>query len=144
MYCATTHHAYRTEQTYCHWILRFLYFFGGKTHPKDLCVRDVERFLSDLAVRKEVAASTQRQALNAIVFLYRKVLDKPLDGKIAHIRAKKNPKTVTVLGKEETSRFFRHINGTHALMAKLLYGSGCDSWSVSDYESRMSILIVKE
>lgn len=73
------HYAYRTEQTYCQWILRFIHFFGGKTHPKDLGVRGVERFLSDLAVKKEVAASTQRQALNAIVFLYREVLDKPLD-----------------------------------------------------------------
>ena len=72
---------------------------------------------------RKVASSTQRQALNAIVFLYREVLGKPLDGKIAHIRAKKKPKTVTVLGKEEVSRFFRYMNGTHALMAKLLYGS---------------------
>ena len=118
------HYAYRTEQTYCQWILRFIYFFGGKTHPRNLGVRDVERFLSDLAVKRGVSPSTQRQALNAIVFLYREVLDKPLDGKIAPIRAKKKPKTVTVLSKEEVSRFFRHIDGTHALMAKILYGSG--------------------
>ncbi len=118
------HYAYRTEQTYSQWILRFIHFFGGKTHPRDLGARDVERFLSDLAVKQKVSASTQRQALNAIVFLYRQVLDKPLDGKIAHIRAKKTPKTVTVLSTEEVSRFFRYIDGTHALMAKLLYGSG--------------------
>ncbi len=118
------HYAYRTEQTYCQWIMRFIRFFGGKTHPRNLGVRDVERFLSDLAVKREVSSSTQRQALNAIVFLYREVLGKPLDGKIAHIRAKKKTKIVTVLGKEEVSLFFRHIDGTHALMAKLLYGSG--------------------
>jgi integron integrase len=118
------HYAYRTEQTYCQWILRFIHFFGGKTHPRDLVVVNVERFLSDLAVKQKVAASTQRQALNAIVFLYREVLDKPLDGKIAPVRSKKKPKTVTVLGKDEVSLFFRHIDGTHALMAKLLYGSG--------------------
>jgi integron integrase len=118
------HYAYRTEQTYCQWIVRFIYFFGAKTHPRNLGVRDVERFLSDLAVKRGVSPSTQRQALNAIVFLYREVLDKSLDGKIAHIRAKKKSKTVTVLSKEEVSRFFRHVNGTHALMAKLLYGSG--------------------
>jgi integrase len=118
------HYAYRTEQTYSQWIIRFIHFFGGKTHPKDLGSNDVERFLSDLAVRQKVSASTQRQALNALVFLYREVLDKSLDGKIAHIRSKKKPKTVTVLSRDEVSRFFRYMDGTHALMAKLLYGSG--------------------
>lgn len=118
------HYAYRTEQTYSQWILRFIHFFGGKTHPRNLGPKDVERFLSDLAVAREVSASTQRQALNAIVFLYRDVLNRPIDGKIAHARAKKKPKTVTVLSKDEVARFFRHIDGTHALMAKILYGSG--------------------
>jgi len=118
------HYAYRTEQTYSQWILRFIRFFGGKTHPKNLFSNDVERFLSDLAVKRKVSASTQRQALNAIVFLYREVLDKPLDGKIAPIRAKKKHKTVTVLSRNEASRFFHYMDGTHSLMAKLLYGSG--------------------
>ncbi|MCK5663148.1 MAG: phage integrase N-terminal SAM-like domain-containing protein [Thiotrichaceae bacterium] len=118
------HYAYRTEQTYSQWILRFIRFFGGKTHPKNLFSNDVERFLSDLAVKRKVSASTQRQALNAIVFLYREVLDKPLDGKIAPIRAKKKHKTVTVLSRNEASRFFHYTDGTHSLMAKLLYGSG--------------------
>ena len=63
------HYAYRTEQTYSQWILRFIHFFGGKAHPRDLGLKDVERFLSDLAVKQEVSSSTQRQALNAIVFL---------------------------------------------------------------------------
>jgi integron integrase len=118
------HYAYRTEQTYCQWILRFIHFFGGKTHPRELSFRDVERFLSDLAVHREVAASTQRQALNALIFLYREVLDISLEGKIAPIRSKKKPKTVTVISKDEATRFFRQMHGTHALMAKLLYGSG--------------------
>lgn len=118
------HYAYRTEQTYCQWILRFINFFGGKTHPRELGVKDLERFLSHLAVQGQVAASTQRQAMNAIVFLYREVLNKPLDGKFAHIRAKQKPKAITVLSKEEAIRFFRYLDGTHALMAKLLYGSG--------------------
>ncbi|MBU1344931.1 MAG: integron integrase [Proteobacteria bacterium] len=118
------HYAYRTEQAYCHWILRYIYFFGSKTHPRDLDSRDVERFLSDLAVSREVSASTQRQALNALVFLYREVLDIPLDGKIQPVRSKKKLNLPTVLGKEEIKRFFRYIEGTHALMAKILYGSG--------------------
>jgi integron integrase len=118
------HYAYRTEQTYTHWIRRFIHFFGGKTHPRDLGIHDVERFLSDLVVKRKVSASTQRQALNALAFLYREVLDKPLNGKIQPVRSKKRPKLPTVLGREEVRRLFRHIDGTHALMAKILYGSG--------------------
>ncbi len=118
------HYAYRTEQTYCQWILRYIHFFGGKIHPAKLGYRDVERFLSHLVVKGKVSASTQRQALNALVFLYRQVLDIPLDGKIQPLRSKKRPHLPTVLGRDEIQRFFRHIDGTHALMAKLLYGSG--------------------
>ena len=118
------HYAYRTEQTYCQWIMRYIRFFGNNTHPRDLSFRDVERFLSDLAVVGEVSASTQRQALNALVFLYRDVLDLPLGEKIQPIRSKKKPNLPTVIGRSEVESFFRHINGTHALMAKLLYGSG--------------------
>ncbi len=118
------HYAYRTEQSYCQWILRYIRFFGGNVHPRDLTAHNVERFLSDLVVNKEVSASTQRQALNAIVFLYREVLDLPLEGKILPIRSKKKPMLPTVLGKKEIQAFFQHIEGTHALMAKILYGSG--------------------
>ncbi len=95
------HYAYRTEQTYCQWILRYIRFFGAQTHPRLLDFRDVERFLSDLTLKQEVAASTQRQALNALVFLYRNVLDMPLDGKIQPLRSKKKPNLPTVLGKKE-------------------------------------------
>ena len=72
------HYAYRTEQTYGQWILRYIHHFGGKTHPNRLGATDVERFLSHLATEGQVSASTQRQALNALVFLYRDVLDTPL------------------------------------------------------------------
>ncbi len=83
------HYAYRTEIAYCQWILRYVRFFGSKIHPKDLDSQHVERFLSNLVTQGKVSASTQRQALNAIVFLYREVLDLPLDGKISPIRSKK-------------------------------------------------------
>ena len=69
------HYAFRTETTYCQWILRYLHFHGGKTHPKYLGAHHVERYLSHLATQRKVSASTQRQALNAIVFLYREVLN---------------------------------------------------------------------
>src|SRR3989304_9191752 len=78
------HYAYRTEQTYCQWILRYIHPFGGKTHPNRLGAKDVERFLSHLATEGQVSASTQRQALNALIFLYRNVLDMPLAAVHAH------------------------------------------------------------
>ncbi len=80
--------------------------------------------LSDLALNKSVAAATQNQAFNALLFLYDKVLGLPLDGKIQAIRSKKKVKIPTVLSRYEVQRFFTFIDGTHALMAKLLYGSG--------------------
>jgi len=118
------HYAYRTETSYCQWILRYIYFFGGKTHPKELATYHVERFLSSLATQGKVSVSTQRQALNALVFLYRKVLDIPLDDKIAHTRSKRHPRPPTVLTQEEVQCLLQKMGGTHALMAKLLYGSG--------------------
>ena len=72
------HYRYRTEQTYCKWILRYIRHHGGKTHPKTMGKTEIESFLTHLAVRQRVSASTQRQALNAIMFLYRKVLGKDI------------------------------------------------------------------
>ncbi len=118
------HYAYRTEQSYCNWILRYICFYGNTIHPRNLGYIDVEKFLSYLTTTRKVSASTQRQALNALIFLYRDVLHCPLDGKIQPIRSKKRPKLPTVLGKKEIRRFFQHISGTHQLMSKLLYGSG--------------------
>ena len=118
------HYAYRTEQTYCQWILRYIIFFEKKKHPKDLGSKDVERFLSHLATQGRVSASTQRQALNALVFLYRDVLNQPLNDSIAPVRAKKKIRPPTVLTQEEVQLIFKKMEGTHALMAKLVYGSG--------------------
>ena len=118
------HYAYKTEKTYCQWILRYIRFFGGNVHPRDLNAHHVERFLSDLVINGKVSASTQRQALNAIIFLYREVLDLPLKGTIKPKRSKKKPMVPTVLGKQEIKDFFQHMEGTHALMAKIMYGSG--------------------
>ena len=117
------HYAYRTEQTYCAWIVRFLRHYGMKRHPRDMGAREVERFLSHLATQGQVAASTQRQALNAIVFLYRDVLDQEL-GDIEPIRSKKQRKPPTVLTKKEVHEVLRCMEGTHQLMAQLLYGCG--------------------
>ena len=68
------HYAFRTEQTYCQWIVRFIRFFDAKFHPKDMGKKEIESFLSHLATKGSVSAGTQRQALNAIVFFYKRVV----------------------------------------------------------------------
>lgn len=118
------HYAYRTETNYCYWILRYIHFYGGKTHPNQLDSTHIERFLSNLATEGQVAAATQRQALNAIVFLYRDVLDMPIAGTIAPVRSKKTQRPPTVLTREEVRGLLQLLDGTHALMAMLLYGAG--------------------
>lgn len=117
------HYAYRTEQTYCDWIKRFLKFYNYKIHPKDMGAPEVEQWLSHLATKALVAASTQRQALNAIVFLYRDVLDIEL-GRIAAVRSKRLPKPPTVLTQLEVTQLLLAMSGTHRLMGKLTYGCG--------------------
>jgi len=77
------HYDYRTEKTYSNWIVRYIKYFGAKNHPKNMGKREIEDFLSQLATKENVSASTQRQALNAIIFLYRDVLDKPISEQIA-------------------------------------------------------------
>ena len=118
------HYAYRTETTYMTWIVRYIKFFGYKTHPKDLHASDVEKYLSHLATEGRVSASTQRQALNAIAFLYRDVLDLPLDGKIAPIRSKKYARPPTVMTEDETRSVLGEMSGLNRLMANVMYGSG--------------------
>ncbi|MGF1602931.1 MAG: phage integrase N-terminal SAM-like domain-containing protein [Thermosynechococcaceae cyanobacterium] len=81
------HYSYRTEQTYVDWAYRFI-VFHDKRHPKDMGSPEIEAFLTHLAVQKKVAASTQNQALSALVFLYRHVLHHDLDGQIDAVRAK--------------------------------------------------------
>ncbi len=118
------HYARSTEKTYCQWILRYICFYDKKRHPKDMGAREVERFLSHLATDGSVAAATQKQALNAIVFLYRDVLLSPLDNSIAPIRAKQKRHPPTVCTEDEIERIFEQMKGTHLLMARLIYASG--------------------
>src|SRR5687767_2806296 len=98
------HYAYRTEQTSGHWLLRDLHDCGGKPPPNRLGAKAVERILSHLATEGQVAASTQRQALNALVFLYRDVLHQPLESDIAPVRSKRQPRPPTVLTQAEVQR----------------------------------------
>jgi len=118
------HYAYRTEETYCNWIIRFLKFYDYKIHPRDMGKNHIETYLSHLAVKQNVAAATQRQALNAILFLFREVLDISIEEEIAPIKAKKYPRPPVVMTQSEVARVFNEMKGTHLLMARLLYGGG--------------------
>ena len=142
------HYARSTEKTYCQWILRFIYFYDKKQHPKDMGPREVERFLSHLASHDKVAASTQKQALNALVFLYRNVLLEPLDDSIAPIRPKPKHNPPTVLTEEEVVQIFAQMSGTHQLMVKLIYGSGirlmeCIRLRIQDIDFGQEIIFIR-
>jgi len=118
------HYAYSTEQSYSSWILQYIKFYGGKTDPKDMGKNEVERFLSYLTKKRNVAAATQKQALNALIFLYKKVLDIDLGGGIAPTRSKRRMNLPNVFTQEEVAGLLDKMKGKHALMAKLLYGGG--------------------
>jgi integron integrase len=142
------HYSYRTEQTYCQWILRYIHYFGGKTHPRKLGAKDIEKFLSHLATEDKVTASTQRQALNALVFLYKNVLDIPLADEITPARSKRVASPPTVLTKVEAQNVLAAMEGKTALMAKLLYGSGlrlmeCIRLRVQDIDFGQNLIFVR-
>jgi len=118
------HYQYRTEQTYCEWINRFIKYHGCQKHPRAMGKLEIESFLSHLATEQKVSASTQRQALNAIVFLYTKVLDLPVAENIGHVRSKKQVRPPIVLTKQEVQQVFAWMKGDHLLMAQMLYGCG--------------------
>ena len=117
------HYAFRTEGTYVGWIKRFI-LFHDKKHPNEMGEPEVEAFLTWLAVEKQVSKSTQNQAFNALIFLYREVLKCPLEGRIDAVRSSKKQRLPIVMSKDETHRVLSAMNGITQLMAKLLYGSG--------------------
>ena len=116
------HYAYRTEETYVQWIRRYI-LFHDKRHPKDMGRLEIEAFLTDLAVNQQVAASTQNQALNAILFLYHKILEIEIAG-INAVRANQPRNLPVVLTKTEALAVIQMIDGHHQFVVKLLYGSG--------------------
>ena len=142
------HYAYRTEQSYCDWIIRYIKFHGGNTHPGKMGKKEIDAFLSDLATHLHVSAATQSQALNAIVFLYRRVLDLPIVGQIEPVRAKRHPRPPVVMTKTEVQRVLGQMQGTHLLMAKMLYGCGlrlmeCVRLRVQDIDIERSLVYVR-
>lgn len=113
----------KTVKAYVHWIGRYLRFHAG-THPRRLNEEDINAFLSHLAVAEQVAASTQSQALAAVLFLYAHVLEVPLDRIEGIVRARKPPRLPVVMTREEVQRVLSLMEGVPRLVAKLLYGSG--------------------
>jgi len=117
------HYSLRTEESYLHWIRRFI-LFHGKRHPKEMGKAEVEAFLSSLANDRHVSSSTQNQALAALLFLYQKVLEVELPWLTEVTRARRVTRLPVVLTQEEVSRLLQKTDGTPGLVARLLYGTG--------------------
>jgi len=117
------HYSLRTERTYCDWIERFIRFHGMR-HPAEMAEPEVGEFLTDLARVGNVSASTQNQALSALLFLYKEVLRQEIGWLKQVERAKKPARLPVVLSRDEVHKIFAHLHGTARLMAGLLYGSG--------------------
>jgi integron integrase len=118
----TKHYSYRTEEAYLDWARQYI-LFHQKCHPAEMGAPEIQDFLVHLATQRKVAASTQNQALSAIIFLYREVLHKEIEP-ILLSTARRPERLPTVLTREEALRVINQLGGTHKLMAQLLYGSG--------------------
>jgi integron integrase len=142
------HYSIRTEESYVDWIKRYI-LFHKKRHPKDMGPAEVEAFLTHLAVEGNVAASTQNQALSALLFLYREVLHQELDAPLDSVRAKKPRRLPVVLTPDETRQVIQGMTGVYQLMAKLLYGSGlrlmeCVRLRVKDIDFERREIVVRD
>jgi integron integrase len=117
------HYSLRTEDSYLQWIKRFI-LFHKKRHPRDMGEQEITAFLTHLAVDKNVAASTQNQALSAILFLYKDVLKHKLSWLDNVVRAKRSVHVPEVLSPDQVRRLLGQLDGVHQLVAQLLYGTG--------------------
>jgi len=117
------HLSRRTEKAYLHWIRRFI-LFHGKRHPEEMAETEVNNFLSHLAVKGRVSASTQNQALSALLFLYRHILKRELGEFEDLVRARRKKKLPVVLSPQEVQQILERMTGINRLIASLLYGTG--------------------
>ena len=141
------HYSLSTERTYCAWIVRFIRFHDLR-HPESMGAAEVEAFLSHLAMDRRVAASTQNQALAAILFLYKAVLGIELPWLDGITRAKRPARLPTVLSRQEVAAVLGQMSGTAGLMARLLYGSGmrvaeCTRLRIKDVDLQRRTLTVR-
>jgi integron integrase len=144
----TKHYSYRTEQTYVEWIKRFI-LFHEKRHPKDMDTPEVQAYITYLAVERNVSASTQNQALSAISFLYKHVLQKDIALPSDLVRPARPEHVPTVLSHPEAMSVINKLSGVTQLMAMLLYGSGlrvmeCLRLRVKDLDFSNHQLIVRD
>lgn len=143
----TRHYSPRTEETYIHWIKRFI-FFHNKRHPAEMAEAEIARFLSNLATESRVSGSTQNQALNALLFLYHQVLGKEIGYVNGVVRAKKAPRLPVVLTRGEIQALLGFLNGSEKIMATLLYGAGlrlmeCCRLRVKDIDFSQNQIVVR-
>ena len=141
------HYSLRIEKSYTHWIRRYIYFHK-KRHPQDMGASEVQSFLSHLAVHQQVSASTQNQALNALVFLYKHVLKQEL-GVVEAIRARRPKRLPVVLSREETQKILSLLSGVNQIIGSLLYGSGlrlteCLRLRIKDIDFEANHMIVRD
>lgn len=141
------HRSLSTEKTYLLWLRNFKNFVGYKD-PCQLEGRDLQDFLSKLAIEKKVAPSTQNQALNAIVFFYRHVLNKNIEKELSLVRAKQKRRLPVVLTLREIQNIFEHMSGVTRLMAQIIYGAGlrlkeCLQLRIKDIDLETGVIIVR-
>jgi integron integrase len=142
------HYSIRTEQAYLHWAKRYV-LFHGKRHPRDLGAEHLAAFLTHLAVKSNVAASTQNQALNAVLFMYREVLKITLPWLEDVQRAKRSERLPVVFTRDEVKYLLAQLQGTQWLMASLTYGAGlrlleCLRLRVKDVDFHYQQLIIRD
>lgn len=142
------HYSPRTEEAYASWVRRFVRFHGLR-HPSELGGDAVSAFLTHLASEGRVAASTQNQALAALLFLYAHVIGRPLEERATFVRAKRPQRLPVVLSPSEVDRVFAQLHGMKRLMAELLYGSGlrlseCVALRVKDLSFERGEIVVRD
>jgi integron integrase len=141
------HYSRRTEQAYVFWIKRFLAYHHMR-HPNEMGSAEVAAFLSDLATRRRVSASAQNQAFSSVLFLYRSVLRRKLEGLENVPRAKRSERLPVVLSRDEIGQILARLDGTIRLMAALMYGSGlrlleCLQLRVKDVDLDSHVITVR-
>lgn len=142
------HYSLRTEDTYVRWVKRFI-LFHDKRHPREMGLQEVQQFLTHLAVDGQVAASTQSQALSALLFLYQQVLKQEIGWLEEVVRAKQPQRLPVVLTQAEVAAVLRQLSGTPWMMATLLYGAGlrlmeCIRLRVKDVDFAYNQIVVRD
>jgi integron integrase len=141
------HYSVRTEKTYCHWVTRYI-FFHHVRHPAEMAEREINEFLTYLAVREKVSASTQNQALSALLFLYRHVLHMEIGEFGEIVRARKSVHLPVVMTREEVRLVLNNLTGVMWLICSLMYGTGlrlmeCLNLRIQDIDFSGNQIIVR-